>query len=116
MKKELYVDHVAWEKGKDYNLGVNVVKAFNDAGFSAGVDSTPLVIVSDIYANNGYNSSLESVILDAYEKGDKDIVACVEEGREDCFPKVDNTAIVVIILVVLVGGIAGLVVLANKKN
>src|SRR5574344_47452 len=34
VQKELYVDHVDWEQGKDYELGDNVANGFNKAGFA----------------------------------------------------------------------------------
>jgi hypothetical protein len=116
VKKELYVDHVDWAKGKDYDLGVKVSTEFKNHGFDAGYDSTPLVVVSDIYAQNGYNAELEKTILEAYEKGDKDTVKCIEDGKSECFTETNDTLAVVIILVVIIGGMAGLVALANKKN
>lgn len=83
--KELYVDHVDWEPGKDYDLGVKVANGFLNAGFTdASYQGTPFVVISDLYAASAYNTSLESVINEAYEKGDKDIVSCYADGKEDC--------------------------------
>lgn len=85
IKKELYVDHVDWEKGKDYDLGVKVANGFKDADFKdASYQGTPFVIISDLYAAAGYNTSLEDVINEAYEKGDKDIVGCYDSGKDNC--------------------------------
>lgn len=85
VKKELYVDHVDWAEGKDYALGKKVAKAFNSFGFEdATHEATPFVVISDLYAASAYNTSLESVINEAYEKGDKDIVSCYADGKEDC--------------------------------
>lgn len=85
IKKELYVDHIDWEEGKDYKLGVKVANGFKDAGFEdASYQGTPFVVISDLYAVSGYSTSLESVINEAYEKGDKDIVSCYEKGNTDC--------------------------------
>lgn len=85
IKKELYVDHVDWEPGKDYDLGVKVADAFKDAGFEdATYQGTPFVVISDLYAAASYNTSLEDVINEAYETGDKDIVGCYEDGNTDC--------------------------------
>ena len=85
VKKELYVDHVDWEKGADYDLGVKVANAFKNVGFEdASYQATPFVVISDLYAAAGYNTSLESYINSAYEKGDKDIVSCYKNGKTNC--------------------------------
>ena len=85
VKKELYVDHVDWAEGKDYALGKKVAKAFNSFGFEdATHEATPFVVISDLYAASAYNTSLESVINEAYENGDKDIVKCYENGKDNC--------------------------------
>lgn len=83
--KELYVDHVDWKPGKDYDLGVKVANGFLNAGFTdASYQGTPFVVISDLYAASAYSESLESVINEAYEKGDKDIVGCYADGKDDC--------------------------------
>ena len=83
--KELYIDHVDWKPGKDYDLGVKVANGFLNAGFTdASYQGTPFVVISDLYAASVYSTSLESVINEAYEKGDKDIVSCYADGKEDC--------------------------------
>lgn len=83
--KELYVDHINWEQGKDYELGRKVAEAFQSAGFSeASYNGTPFVVISDIYAVTSYSTELESVIDKAYEIGDKDVVSCIERGRNNC--------------------------------
>ena len=83
--KELYIDHVDWKPGKDYDLGVKVANGFLNAGFTdASYQGTPFVVISDLYAASAYSESLESVINEAYEKGDKDIVSCYADGKEDC--------------------------------
>lgn len=83
--KELYVDHVDWKPDKDYDLGVKVANGFLNAGFTdASYQGTPFVVISDLYAASAYSTSLESVINEAYEKGDKDIVSCYADGKEDC--------------------------------
>ena len=83
--KELYVDHVDWKPGKDYDLGVKVANGFLNVGFTdASYQGTPFVVISDLYAASAYSTSLESVINEAYEKGDKDIVSCYADGKEDC--------------------------------
>lgn len=83
--KELYIDHVDWKPGKDYDLGVKVANGFLNAGFTdASYQGTPFVVISDLYAASAYSTSLESIINEAYEKGDKDIVSCYADGKEDC--------------------------------
>lgn len=83
--KELYIDHVDWKPGKDYDLGVKVANGFLNVGFTdASYQETPFVVISDLYAASAYSTSLESVINEAYEKGDKDIVSCYADGKEDC--------------------------------
>ena len=77
VRKELYVDHETWAEGEDYKLGVKLADAFKKAGFeNADYTATPFVIISDLYAAAGYSEDLESVIEEAYEKGDNDIVEC----------------------------------------
>ena len=90
IKKELYVDHVDWEPGKDYELGQKVANAFKNAGFNdASYEATPFVVISNIYAAAAYNTSLESIIEEAYEKGDVDVVGCFAEGKSNCL-KISN--------------------------
>ena len=116
IRKELYVDHVDWEKGADYDLGVKVAQYFNKHGFrDAGYTSTPLVVVSDIYAKNGYNSALESVIADAYSKGDNDIVSKIANG-EIVEEKENHVGVLIAIGVILVGGVAALIAVANHDT
>ena len=69
IKKELYVDHVDWKEGKDYELGVKVANSFQEAGFeNASYEGTPFVVISDLYAVAGYSESLEDIINEAYDK------------------------------------------------
>ena len=85
VRKELYVDHIDWAHGSDYETGVKVANTFRAAGFEeADYRGTPFVVISDIYASTGYNTSLEDVIEKAYKEGDKDIVSCIESGKEEC--------------------------------
>lgn len=88
VEKELYVDHVDWKEGADFNLGVNVANAFVETGLEEFADAsyagTPFVVISDLYAKSAYNTSLESIINQAYDEGDKDIVSCIGEGNTDC--------------------------------
>ena len=88
IEKELYIDHVDWEDGKDYALGKKVAEAFLAADpvkfKDATYQATPFVVVSDVYASAGYNSNLETVINEVYETGDKDVVKCFEKGKTNC--------------------------------
>lgn len=85
VSKELFVDHVDWEEGKDYELGNKVAIEFTNAGFEqAQATGTPFVIISDLYAVNGYSDKLESIIDKAYEEGDRDAVSCIAAGKDDC--------------------------------
>lgn len=82
VEKELYVDHIDWERGKDYELGYKVATAFQEAGFEdASYQGTPFVVISDIYAAAGYSTSLESYIDQAYEEGDNDVVGAFAKGK-----------------------------------
>lgn len=95
VKKELYVDHVDWAEGKDYELGKKVANAFNSVGFEdATYEATPFVVISDLYAASAYSTSLESIINEAYENGDKDIVQCYADGKDNCLDhlKKDTTS------------------------
>lgn len=95
VKKELYVDHVDWAEGKDYELGKKVANAFNSVGFEdATYEATPFVVISDLYAASAYSTSLESIINEAYENGDKDIVQCYADGKDNCldYLKKDTTS------------------------
>ncbi len=127
ISKELYVDHVNWEHGKDYDLGVKVVEAFNKKGFKdASYEGTPLVVISDLYAAATYSTSLESIINEAYAEGDKDAVSCIENATSEGYnciktqsestEKESNAGLVVLILagVVFVGAI--IYIVSSKSN
>ena len=91
VSKELYIDHIDWEQGKDYKLGKKVAEEFNRAGFAdASYTGTPFVVISDIYAVAGYSTSLEKIIDKAYEEGDKDAVSCISKGKDDCIRLNEN--------------------------
>ena len=93
VRKELYIDHVDWEPGKDYELGVKVADAFKNAGFTnATYTSTPFVVISDLYAVSGYSTSLDSVIDYAYKEGDMDAVSCIESGEEGCIRDIEDVS------------------------
>ena len=84
IEKELYVDHIEWQAGKDYQLGVKVANAFNKAGFQeASYQGAPFVVISDTYAAAAFNQGLEEEIKKVAEEGDNDIVGCFEKG-DDC--------------------------------
>ena len=92
IKKELYVDHVDWEKGADYELGKKVAETFANKGFEdASYEGTPFVVISDLYAAASYNTELEGFINSAYEEGDKDAVSCIKDGKEDCVRQNQNS-------------------------
>ena len=85
VEKQLYVDHVDWKPGKDFNLGVKVALAFNTQGFTeAEYTATPFIVVSDIYATSHYNGNLEDIINEVYNKKDKDVVGCIEQNKDNC--------------------------------
>ncbi len=115
VKKEAYVDHIEWAQGKDFELAKNVADAFEAAGFQdATYQATPFVVISDLYAAAAYSTELESVIDEAYEKGDKDIVSCIESGKDNCLKHLTkssssdtnlNGSVITIILCTLAFGI-----------
>ena len=91
VQKEAYVDHIDWKEGKDYQLAVDVAAAFLNKGFTnASSSATPFVVISNIYAAAAYNTGLESVIDEAYEAGDVDIVKCIADGKTDCDSKIEQ--------------------------
>ncbi len=74
-RRELYVDHVYWEQGRDYKLGKAVAEKFIADGFSdASYEGTPFIVISNLYAAATYDTNLESYINKAYKEGDKDVV------------------------------------------
>lgn len=137
IKKELYVDHIDWEKGKDYELGKAVAEAFKSAGFEdASYQGTPFVVISNLYAAASYSTNLEDIINKAYEDGDKDVVGCYANGGENCLEgadasitydpstttttgkddKKDVETITTIVLFLIIGGTVALVIYTGKKN
>ena len=91
-KKELYVDHIEWEPGKDYELGKKVADAFNSKGFTdASYHATPFVVISNLYATAGYSTDLESIINEAYNSGDKDVVGCFINKKDNCTDLIETT-------------------------
>ena len=138
VEKQLYVDHVDWKPAKDYPLGKAGAEAFQSAGFeNASYNGTPFVVISDLYAAAAYSTNLEEVINVAYEKGDKDVVACYANDGENCLEGADPSikvdwslvpeedsedeaktveTITTIILLLIVGGIIALIVYNEKKS
>ena len=135
VQKELYVDHVDWAQGADYELGKAVAEAFQSAGFeNASYQGTPFVVISNVYAAATYSTNLEAYIDKAYEEGDKDVVSCYANGGENCLEgadpniKVDDTAketkddtkdveaITTILLALIIAGSIALVVYTGKRN
>ncbi len=113
VEKEAFIDHVNFDPGVDYDLAQQVANTFKKAGFKdADGRGTPFVIISDLYAATMYNSDLEKYINQAYEEGDKDVVSCIEEGRDDCIEGAEvktisgkAIAIIGVSAVVLIGAI-----------
>ena len=129
VQKELYVDHVDWAQGKDYELGVKVANEFYSKGFTdASYQGTPFVVISNLYAAAAYSQNLETVIDKAYEEGDKDVVSCIANNGENCLEgatnsgtateeKKDNTeTITIVILSVIVVGLIALIIITRKAN
>lgn len=120
VRKELFKSDLR-TPGDDYDLGQAVGDAFVSAGFKDGRPSgTPYVVVSDIYAQSAYNDSLESVIDQAYEAGDKDVVGCIEAGKDDCIAgavkeKTEISPKTIAILAVSVAIIIPLLIVINKQ-
>ncbi len=86
VEKELYVDHINWQTGRDFVLGVKVVNAFNNNnGFEkASYNKTPLVVISDTFAANTTVGNFEEIIDEAYENGTNDVVECISEHKDNC--------------------------------
>ena len=116
VRKELYVDHVDWEQGKDYDLGVKVANYFQSKGFTnAKYTGTPFVVISDLYAAATYSTDLEKYIDKAYQEGDKDIVGKIERD-ELTEEKENHLGVIIAIAVILVGGVAALIIVANHDS
>ncbi len=122
--KKLYVDHVDWAQGADYELGKKVATAFKEAGFKqAEYNATPLVIISDLYAAATYSEDLEEIIDKAYAEGDKDVVGCYENNGTNCLAGVEDSkkgistdTICLIIMIVFVVGTIVFVILSRKST
>lgn len=88
VEKELYVDHIEWQPGKDYDLGVKVATAFYEKGFqNASYQGTPFVVISNIYAEASYNPNVVDIINKAYDEGDEDVVGKIESGKSYDIPE-----------------------------
>ena len=126
IKKELYVDHVDWQKGKDYDLGVKVANGFKKVGFEdASYQGTPFVVIGDLYAASSYSTSLEDVINEAYENDSKDIVNCYEKGNTNCLEHLkeknieknsDNVGVILVIVFCTIAIIFTYVIKSNKDK
>ena len=82
--KYTFDDDKEWRLSDDFSLGVKVANAFKDNGFdNTNYLAVPFVVISDIYAAT-YSKDLEKVIDEAYDKGDKDIVSCIQENKDNC--------------------------------
>lgn len=130
--KQLYIDHVDWKPGADYELGKTVAEAFQSAGFDqASYLGTPFVIISDLYAAANYSENLEDYINLAYEQGDKDVVSCYANGGTNCLEGADPSLVVptttkddkkdvetitTVVLLLIIAGSVALVVYTGKKN
>lgn len=105
VRKQAFIDHVDWEPGEDYDLGNKVASAFTAAGMPAEMSGTPFVVISDLYAKATYSESLETIIDQAYEEGDKDVVQCIADGKDNCIKSAssssnDSTALMIIVLLI----------------
>ncbi len=125
VRKQLYIDHVDWEPGEDYLLGESAANLFQEYGFSdAVITGTPFVIISNLYAAASYSEQLESVIDEAYNKGDADVVGCIADGGSDCMPEPvgdGSEVLATIISIILIAGLVFLVFTTrtqarNEKN
>jgi thiol-disulfide isomerase/thioredoxin len=142
-RRELYVDHVDWEQGKDYELGKAVAEKFQKDGFEdASYLGTPFVVISDVYAAATYSTDLETYINKAYKAGDKDVVNQIakklkvsntnrvtenEDGTEviatgepsdaseETEEKAPSVIVIIVGVVVLVGAMA-FVIKSGSKN
>ena len=112
VRKQLYIDHEKWEPGKDYNLGEEVAKLFKENGFTNAVTTgTPMVVISNLYAETTYSTELESIINEAYDKGDADVVGCLENGGSNCWKEPDSDGSEVFAAVISILALVGLVAL-----
>ena len=126
VNKELYIDHIDWQKGKDYELGVKVANEFKKNGFSdASYQGTPFVVIGDLYAASSYSTTLEDVINEAYENDSKDIVNCYEKGNTNCLEHLkeknieknsDNVGVILVIILCTIAIIFTYVIKSNKDK
>ena len=112
VRKQLYVDHVSWQPGADYEIGTKTAELFKEHGFKgARTDGTPFVVISDLYAEASYSTELESIIDEAYEKGDKDVVACLSNNGTNCMGEKTTDGSEIVATVIVIVSILALVVL-----
>lgn len=129
VREELYVDHIDWEAGKDFELGAKVSNAFMEKGFvNATYQATPFIVISDLYASAGLDTNLSEIIDKAYEEGDKDIVDCISKNEtcdireqlSDTDKKINSIkstmTINFIIIYVLISGILVYLYLTRSKK
>ncbi len=119
IRKELYIDHVNWQPGADYEIGEKTAKLFQSKGFKdASISGTPFVVISNLYASAAYSDDLEGIIDKAYNKGDADVVGCLENGGTDCFPSIsDGTEILATVLAILgILGIIAIVIVSRMRS
>jgi len=141
VRKELYIDHVNWEQGRDYELGKAVAEKFQKDGFKdASYQGTPFVVISNLYAAATYSTDLESYINKAYKDGDKDVVGSIakkldvenvnrndigenesttsESGTTDAYSSEEKPNVVVVLLgaVVLVGAVIVVIKLGGNNS
>lgn len=129
VREELYVDHINWEPGKDFDLGVKVSNSFLDKGFvNATYQATPFIVISDLYASAGLDTNLLDIINKAYEEGDKDIVDClskndscdIREQLSDTDKKINGIKSTITInficIYILIAGILVYLYLTRKKE
>lgn len=113
IKKEAFVDHNTWAQGADYNLAMEVADAFTNAGFTdAELSGTPYVVISNLYAVSAYSDSIESIIEQAYEEGDKDVVGCIERGEDNCMPEPEPDGSETVAAIVVCVAIVAVIVFA----
>ena len=125
VEKELYIDHISWEKGKDYDLAKKVETEMSTILNGVVIDGTPFVIVENIYAKTGLNTNLEDYIHRAYLRGTQvDVVKCLEENGTNCVKEKETNKekdylpvriIETITIIAGIGLITGFVYILKKK-
>lgn len=122
VRKELYIDHIDWEEGKDYELGKTVAEEFIERGFEdASYEGTPFVVISNLYAETSYNTDLEAIIKEAYKEGDTDTVGCIANSGNNCFDakekkETNSDKIKTVILVIFVAALLSYIITSSKNS